>query len=391
MNSSFNRYKVELTQLEEQGMLRAIPEIDGQGKYIKLNGKRLLNLSSNDYLGIFERKELKAEFLEKFACNNSELPHFSSASSRLLTGNNAASTQLEELLAQKYGKESALIFNSGYHANTGILPALCSKESFIIADKFVHASIIDGIKLSGREYIRFKHNNIVHLRNILKKEYNNYSQIFIVTEGIFSMGGDRGIIKEIVELKEEFPNCVIYVDEAHSFGVCGEGGLGIAQEQGVLDKVDIIIGTFGKAISSVGAYAVMPKVIREYLVNKMRPLIFSTSLPPINIEWSKFIIEKLESFTKERAYLREISKLLSSSLGEYGESASHIITYVTGSAESAVTLSKELREKGIYALPVRPPTVAEGSSGVRISLTAAVEKGEILEILEILNQVKNDV
>lgn len=271
MNSSFNRYKDELCKLEEQGMLRSIPEIDGQGKFIEINGKRLLNLSSNDYLGIFERKELKAQFLEKFKQSNLELPHFSSASSRLLTGNNAASTQLEELLAKKYGKESALIFNSGYHANTGILPALCSKESFIVADKFVHASIIDGIKLSGVEFTRFKHNSITHLKSILKKEYNNYSQIFIVTEGIFSMGGDRGIIKEIVELKEEYPNCVIYVDEAHSFGVCGEGGLGVAQEQGVLDKVDIIVGTFGKAISSVGAYAVMPKIVREYLVNRMRP------------------------------------------------------------------------------------------------------------------------
>ncbi len=385
MNSSFNRYKDELCKLEEQGMLRSIPEIDGQGKFIEINGKRLLNLSSNDYLGIFERKELKAQFLEKFKQSNLELPHFSSASSRLLTGNNAASTQLEELLAKKYGKESALIFNSGYHANTGILPALCSKESFIVADKFVHASIIDGIKLSGVEFTRFKHNSITHLKSILKKEYNNYSQIFIVTEGIFSMGGDRGIIKEIVELKEEYPNCVIYVDEAHSFGVCGEGGLGVAQEQGVLDKVDIIVGTFGKAISSVGAYAVMPKIVREYLVNRMRPLIFSTSLPPINIEWSKFIIERLESFTEERAHLREMSKLLSSSLGENGESASQIITYVTGSADSAVTLSKELRDKGVYALPVRPPTVAEGGSGVRISLTAAVTLDEIKMVIEILN------
>lgn len=366
-------YNNELKQLSSEGMLRQIPQIEGQGKWIELDGSRLLNLSSNDYLGIFEAEGLTEEFLGQF---DGKLPRFSSASSRLLTGNNLACEELERLLAKRYGKQSALIFNSGYHANSGILAALAQKKSLIVADKLVHASLIDGIKLSGANFERFRHNDIDHLRRILEKNHNLYSQIFIVTEGVFSMGGDRGKIAKIAELKDEFSNLVIYVDEAHSFGVCGDMGLGVCEELGLLNKIDILVGTFGKAISSVGAYAVMPSVVREYLVNKMRPLIFSTALPPFNIEWSRFIIKNLERFATARKHLSKISELLRSELG-IEESESQIITFTVGEASKAVALSKKLMQRGYYALAVRPPTVAQGRSGIRFSLTASISRNEI--------------
>lgn len=327
-----------------------------------------------------------SEFIEQFDGN---LPRFSAASSRLLTGNCSAAEEMESLLKSKFGKESALLFNSGYHANVGIVSALSSKSSYIIADKRVHASVIDGIKLSGGKYSRFNHNDIEHLESIIKRVHGDYSEIFIVTEGIFSMGGDRGRIADIVALKELYDNLIIYVDEAHSFGVFGADGLGICQEEGVMDRVDIIVGTFGKAISSVGAFAVVPSSIREYLVNRARPLIFSTALPPINIEWSRFIVERLSRFEGERQHLAAISELMRSELSEIGyssKSQSQIIGLSAGNPSSATKLYKKLEDRGFYALPVRPPTVPPSDSGLRFSLTAAILEGEIIELCRTIKE-----
>ncbi len=379
-------YKEELERLAESGMLRQIPQIDGQSKWVEMEGRQLLNLSSNDYLGLFGREDLREEFFAQF---QGAMPHLSSASSRLLTGNNRVSEELEELLARSYKKESALIFNSGYHVNSGLIAALTHSGSFIIADKLVHASIIDGIKLSGSPFARYSHNDMEHLERILKREHNAYSQIIIATEGIFSMGGDKGKIEEMVRLKSKYPNVLLYVDEAHSFGVCGEGGLGLCEELGVMADVDIIVGTFGKAISSVGAYALLPKVVREYLVNKMRPLIFSTSLPPLNIEWSRFVISRLGEFSEQRERLRRVSQILRERLG-VEDSDSQIIGYTVGEASRALSLSKELMRRGFYALPVRPPTVPQGQSGVRFSLTAAISEAEVERLCSTIKEILED-
>ncbi|MEF9931519.1 MAG: aminotransferase class I/II-fold pyridoxal phosphate-dependent enzyme, partial [Bacteroidales bacterium] len=248
--------------LKSQGMLRSIPQIDGRGKWIKEisqnenstnNTKLLLNLSSNDYLGIINREDLTNEFITYITKTH---PCFSSASSRLLTGNSSAYNKLEALLCKIFNKEAALVFNSGYHANIGILPALCKKDSLIIADKLVHASIIDGIKLSGCKFERFKHNDCNHLESIIKREQDCYKSIFIVTESIFSMSGDRAPLKNLVMLKKRYPQIILYVDEAHAFGVYGAEGLGLSEECNILQDVDILVATFGKAISSIGAFVV---------------------------------------------------------------------------------------------------------------------------------------
>lgn len=392
---------VELEALKDQDMYRQIPQIEEQGKWIReFDRPPLLNLSSNDYLGIIDRPDLVEEFFNRIRQNpdtNMQLnslisvpqnlcagiPHFSAASSRLLTGNSSSYNKLEQLLCKKFNKEAALVFNSGYHANIGILPALCDKETIIIADKLVHASIIDGIKLSGCKFERFRHNDCNHLETILKKEQHCYKHIFIVTESIFSMGGDEAPLKEIVELKKKYPQVTLYIDEAHAFGVCGATGLGCTEKYDLIQDVDILVATLGKAVSSVGAFIVCNTAIKNYLVNKMRSFIFSTALPPINIEWSRFIIEKLPIFTAERRNLYSTSKYLKERLKcEYSQS--QIVTYTTADAQKAVQLSGKLKESGFYALPVRPPTVPPKNIGIRFSLTASITMQEIEAVAKII-------
>lgn len=364
-----------ILQLKNNGMFREIPQINGYNKTI--NG--MLNLSSNDYLGLLNNHELVLEFF-----NQNKNLKMSSASSRLLTGNCNSYNKLEDLLTTLFNKEAALVFNSGYHANIGILPALADKDSLIIADKLVHASIIDGIKLSGCKFERYKHNDYEHLNKIICREKGNFKYFFVVTESVFSMDGDIADLKELVKVKKLHKNIILYLDEAHAFGVIGEKGLGVAERENLIKEIDLIVGTFGKAISSVGSFLVCSRIIKEYLINKMRPLIFSTTLPQINIEWSYFIIKQLNRFNKEREHLSKISLILRDALNVNNVSQSHIIPYIVEDAKVAVELSERLKKEGFYALPIRPPTVPPNSSRVRFSLTANILEQDIYKLVNII-------
>ena len=345
----------------------------------------MLNLSSNDYLGLASRKELREDFLGQMREN--DLP-LSSSSSRLLTGNFKVYTEFEQLLADRFEREAALLFNSGYHANTGILPALADKHTLILADKLVHASIIDGLLLSGAPYQRYRHNDCEHLARLLAKYAHEYEQVIIVTESIFSMDGDVADLRQLVSLKRQHPNVWLYVDEAHAIGVRGKNGLGIAEEQDCIGDIDLLVGTFGKALASMGAYLLCSRTIREYLINTMRPLIFSTALPPAQIAWTRYLFEKLPELTEERRMLTEISRMLSEALkGKGGEiSSSHIIPFIIGENEDCVETSLRLQREGFYCLPVRPPTVPKGTARIRFSLTANVSVSEIKELINSLNK-----
>ena len=260
----------------------------------------MLNLSSNDYLGLASRQDLQEEFQ---ASTQDRFYPYSSSSSRLLTGNFSVYTKLEKQIARSFDREAALIFNSGYHANTGILPALTDKQTLLLADKLVHASIIDGILLSGSPFLRYRHNDYDQLERLVQKNACQYETIIILTESIFSMDGDVADLNRLIAIKRQYPNILLYVDEAHAIGARGKTGLGIAEEQSCIQEIDLLVGTFGKALASMGAYLVCSRTIREYLVNTMRPLIFSTALPPFQIAWTSFIWEQLPSFTKERENL----------------------------------------------------------------------------------------
>lgn len=372
-------YQSILNQLEEGGNLRRLPHVVHKGQWIEKEGRTMLNLSSNDYLGLASRTDLFDAFFDEWKEKGYPL---SSSSSRLLTGNFTVYGELEQLMAERFGREAALLFNSGYHANTGILPALADKQTLILADKLVHASLIDGILLSGAPFLRYRHNDYNQLEMLLKKHAGQYEQIFIVTESIFSMDGDVADLPRLVELKKSYPDILLYVDEAHAIGVRGKNGLGIAEEQDCIQDIDLLIGTFGKALASMGAYVICSRTIREYLVNCMRPLIFSTALPPIQIAWTRFIFERLPLFGELREKLALTGHLLAGALeGKGGEiSESHIIPFIVGENKECILKAEELQRKGFYCLPVRPPTVPKGTARIRFSLTAEVTSEQIIQL-----------
>ena len=345
----------------------------------------MLNLSSNDYLGLANDISLREEFLRTLT-PETFLP--TSSSSRLLTGNFSDYQKLEQQLATMFGTESALIFNSGYHANTGILPAICNTHTLILADKLVHASLIDGIKLSSAKCVRYRHNDISQLQRLIAENHNAYEQIIIVTESIFSMDGDEADLPALIQLKKNYSNILLYIDEAHAFGVRGKKGLGCAEEQECINDIDFLVGTFGKAIASAGAYIVCRQLIREYLINKMRTFIFTTALPPINIQWTSWVLERLPALQHKRTHLLQISEKLKEALTTKGyncPSVSHIVPMIVGASEDTILKAEELQRKGFYALPVRPPTVPEGTSRIRFSLTADITEHEIDQLIKLIN------
>ncbi|MGE8564635.1 MAG: 8-amino-7-oxononanoate synthase, partial [Acinetobacter bohemicus] len=275
LEQHLDHYSAQLEQLKQQGNLRQFTSNIQHGRTIQINGQSMLNLSSNDYLGLASDLHLREQFFDQ---TPNDLRVMSSSSSRLLTGNFPEYEQLEASLSQVFYGRSALLFNSGYHMNIGILPALSDARTLILADKLIHASMIDGIRLSSAKYVRYRHNDLNHLSQLLQKYHadESFDRIIVVTESIFSMDGDETDLAELVRIKQQFSKVMLYVDEAHAIGVRGEQGLGCAQQYGVINEIDFLVGTFGKALASVGGYLICHAIIRDYLINSMRPLIFST-------------------------------------------------------------------------------------------------------------------
>ena len=364
--------KQELIQLEQTGNLRGLPGIELDGKWIHLDEKKMLNLSSNDYLGIASDQKMRQDFL-----SNPDIDKaiFSSSSSRLLTGNYPVYQKVERLLTDLYKKESALVFSSGYHMNMGILPAIADKNTLILADKLVHASIIDGIRISSAQCIRYRHQDYRQLEELLDKHHAGFRSMIIVTESIFSMDGDVSPLPLLVQLKKKYPNTFLYVDEAHAVGVRGLNGLGIAEEEDCIPEIDFLCGTFGKALASMGGFVVCSKIFRDYLINRMRTFIFTTALPPIQLEWSFFVLNQMINMKEERMWLRKSSQKVKEALegkGFTSTSSSHILPVVIGDSKETILKAGEMQRKGFYMLPVRPPTVPGGTSRLLISLTACI-------------------
>ncbi|MBF4455146.1 8-amino-7-oxononanoate synthase [Acinetobacter sp. SK-43] len=383
--SLLDHYAEQLDQLKQQGNFRQFTANQQQGRWITIQDRTMLNLASNDYLGLAADFSLREEFLDTLKI---ERALFSSSSSRLLTGNFAEYEQFENSLSKAFGRAS-LLFNSGYHMNIGILPALADSKTVILADKLVHASMIDGIRLSNAQYVRYRHNDLQHLEQLLQKyqQDEQVERIIVVTESIFSMDGDETDLAALAQLKQRFVKTMLYVDEAHAIGVRGGQGLGCAEQYGVLHQIDFLVGTFGKAIASIGGYIICDPIIRDYLINKMRPLIFSTALPPISMAWSDFIFNKVLNMQQQRQHLAEISHFLQQAViakGFSSPSSSHIIPIIVGESNAAIEKARYVQQQGFYAMPVRPPTVPQNSSRLRISLTSMVQKAELEKLVECL-------
>lgn len=374
----YETLKNTLDKLNNNSHYRVIKEFDKKDKkYIYIDEKKLLNLSSNNYLGFADNESISKNFLN----NAKEIYSFGSASARLLTGTLPIYNELEQSISHLFNKEKTLIFNSGYHANVGINSSLADKGDVIFSDKLNHASIIDGMKLSQGKFFRYQHNDMDSLERLIKRERNNFKNAFIVSESVFSMDGDIADIEKLVELKEKY-NCILILDEAHAFGVFGSKGLGVCEKLNLIDKVDLIIGTFGKAIGSMGAFVTGNKILIEYLINKARSFIFSTALPPINIAFSKWIIENELPKTYEKR-----QKMLE--LGQKLGSQSHIIPVIIGSNKDTVDLCNVLFHNGYFTLPIRPPTVPEGTSRLRLSLTTEIEFNDIEKLIKIISPYIN--
>ena len=281
-----------------------------------------------------------------------------------------------------------MVLNSGYHANIGILPALAGKRDLIVADKLVHASIIDGLRLSEAEMLRFRHLDYEHLREILFNHREEYDNVFIVTESIFSMDGDVADLQELCDLKREY-DTFLYVDEAHAVGVRGTNGLGCCEEQGCIDDIDFIVGTFGKAFASYGAFVVCDEMFRDFLVNTQRSLIFTTALPPVNVAWTRFILNRMPGFCSYRMKLSGIAEQLRTTLANRGfetRGDSHIVPFLCGSNENSVYMSELFQDNGFFVLPVRYPTVPKNEARIRFSLNAAIPEEDydcLMEFIEI--------
>lgn len=372
----YDDYKRILEELKSHSHFRNLKNFEKKDeKYIYYKGMKLLNLSSNNYLNIADNQAITQEFLDNVGNRYS----LGSASARLLTGTLPVYQELEELLSSLYGKESALLYNSGYHANVGISSALNQKGDVVFSDKLNHASIIDGMRLSDGKFFRFPHNDMHALEKLLERERKNFNNAFIITESVFSMDGDIEDLKKIVELKKKY-NCIMIIDEAHAFGVFGEKGLGVAEELGIIDDVDLLVGTFGKAIGSMGAFVTGSKTMIDFLINKSRSFIFSTALPPINIAFSKWIIEtQISKTAQKRKNMLNLAK-------KFG-SQSHIIPVVIGENKDTVDLCEVLFHNGYFTLPIRPPTVPVGTSRLRLSLTADIREEELQTLKEKIDEV----
>lgn len=381
-------YQQQLADLKAQNQFRQLPQLIHRGRFIQREDNTMLNMSSNDYLGLANNEALHQAFFTQY---QDQLPALTSSSSRLLTGSFPIYDELESLMAQAFGRESALLFNSGYHANIGILPALADKKTLIVADKLVHASMIDGIRLAQCEFVRFRHHDYAHLEQILQKNDRTFERIIVVTESVFSMDGDCADLIQLVALKQRYPQVMLYVDEAHAIGVLGEKGLGLAEQQGCINQIDILVGTFGKALGSMGAYVICDQVIRDYLVNKMRPLIFSTALPPFNVAWTHFVFQQLPHLQAERAYLAQLSQHLRQAIVDIFQvpmpSESCIVPYILGDNELTVRTAQRLQQQGYYCLPIRPPTVPRGTSRIRFSLTADMQVAEVEQFIACLQEL----
>lgn len=369
-----------LQSLADSGNLRSIPQ-GGEAMCADV-----LDLTSNDYLGIAEDAELRCRFFETLAPEDMLL---TSSASRLLATRQRQFAEFETILEELYGKP-ALTFDSGYHANTGMIAALGDKHTLILADRLVHASIIDGMRLSGARFMRYAHNDYAHLEALMHKFAPEYSRVLIVSESVFSMDGDRADVEALIHAKRLHPNALLYIDEAHAVGVCGPQGLGLARP--FISEVDILVGTLGKALAAQGAYAIMSSVLRDYMINSARSLIFSTALPPISLKWSTYIMRRVIGMDRQRQRLSDLGKSVADVINASGISntpvtPSHIIPVIVGDAVRAVQMSQALKQRGVLCLPIRTPTVPAGTERLRLSLNASLTDEDVRHIADAFRSV----
>ncbi|MGN6201327.1 MAG: 8-amino-7-oxononanoate synthase [Solirubrobacterales bacterium] len=364
-----------LEELREQGLYRRLRLIEGaQGPSVTLDGRPVLLLCSNNYLGLADRSEVReaaAEAALKWGAG--------AGASRLISGNMEPHRRLEERLAAFKGYESALLFGSGYLANSGLVAALAGKGEIVFSDELNHASIVDGCRLSRAETFVYRHNDLEHLAWALYHQRGKPA--LIVTDGVFSMDGDVAPLPELLELARRH-GARLMVDEAHATGGIGPGGRGSVSAAGLSGEVDVVVGTLGKALGSYGAYACANAETIDYLVNTARPFIFSTAPPPPTVGAAEAALELLEAEPELVGRLQANAKTLRNTLRaeglDVGNGQSQVVPIQVGDAKTVMELCEEALGRRVFAQGIRPPTVPEGSCRLRCTVMATHQTEELI-------------
>jgi 8-amino-7-oxononanoate synthase len=375
-----------LAALEEKGLRRSLEPLGSpQGPVVELGGASLVNLCSNDYLGLAAHPRVLAAAAEAVRAEGA-----GAGASRLVCGDLPIHRRLEERLARLKGKEAALLFSSGYHANVGVPAALTGKDDAIFSDVLNHASLVDGCRLSFARTVRYRHKDLEELSDLLAA--SRARRKLVVTDAVFSMDGDAAPLEGLVELCERH-GAVLYVDEAHATGLLGARGGGLCQELGLSDRVDVVMGTLGKALGSFGAVVAGSRRLCEWLTSRARTFVFTTALPPAACGAALAALDVIEAEPERRARIAALSARMKAGLERLGfpmrEVVAPIFPVLLGDERKALLASRLLRERGFLVRAIRPPTVPAGTSRLRITLSAAhadvqvdaflVALGEVLE------------
>lgn len=353
-------FKAELNDLDEKGLRRKIFD----------RAAHVINFSSNDYLGLSRHPTViraATAAIETYGAGGT--------SSRLLAGTTRLHRSLETALASFFQKEAALVFSSGYHANTGTLPALVGRGDAVFFDRLCHASIIDGVKLSGARFFAFDHNDPAHAEALLRKNRSHYRRALVVSEGIFSMDGDIGRLPELGEAAHRW-EALFYVDEAHAIGMLGPSGRGAAAETGCLASVDVFVGTLSKALGSQGGFVAGRSDVIDWLVSRARSFAYTTALSPGSAGAAMAALNLVPALDSVRRKIFDASALLRTRLRSMGfdtlTSASQIVPVRTGGVEATRRLADHLLSRNYFVPSIRPPTVPVGEGRVRLSVCDGV-------------------
>jgi glycine C-acetyltransferase/8-amino-7-oxononanoate synthase len=378
-----NDLQERLDELKELGLYRRLRMISGpQGPRVVLDGKPVLLLCSNNYLGLADHPRVR-----EAAADAAMRWGVGAGASRLVSGNMTLHRRLEERLAEFKGTEAALLFGSGYLANMGVVSSLAGKNQVVFSDELNHASIVDGCRLSGAETFIYEHGDVDHLEWGLKQADGRAA--LIVTDGVFSMDGDVAPLQDIVELARRH-DCRVMVDEAHGTGAIGPEGRGAVAEAGLEGEVDVVVGTLGKALGSYGAFVCCEQVTARYLINTARTLIFSTALPPMAVAAGLAALDLLQEQPRRVEKLKDNADVLRSELAHEGfeiaGSTTQIIPLIVGDAKTALKVAEHALEMGVFASAIRPPTVPQGTSRLRLAVMASHTKAELRDAAQILGR-----
>jgi 8-amino-7-oxononanoate synthase len=364
----------ELAALAAKGLRRTLePLASAQGPVVEVGGRRLVNLCSNDYLGLANDPRLR-----RAAAESAERDGAGAGAARLVAGDLPIHGRLERRLADVKGTGAALLFNSGYHANAGVPPALVGRGDAVFSDVLNHASIVDGCLLSRAELLRYRHLDVGELGDLLAR--TKARRKLVVTDSVFGMDGDAAPLAEIADLCERH-GAMLYVDEAHATGVLGPTGAGLAEALGVTARVDVHMGTLGKALGSFGAYVAGSRPLVDWLVSRARTFVFTTALPPPACAAALAALDVLRDEPARRARLHALAGRMRVGLERLGFDMRGVVApifpAVLGDEERALAASRALRDRGFFVRAIRPPTVPRGTSRLRVSLTAAHDEAQV--------------